>query len=363
MDIDPRTLSIFVTVLVIIAAMGMALIVDLLKGNVEQLRETAIDLKARKDAAERHARVLERQITRSEATTSQALTAAPRPVPALLAETARSAADAQPKANESEVQSRKESALTHSKAAAKQRGMSPAVAAVAESVAARMAAGGFSPTNAAAAAAGAPPAAVSLPPLRAGQQPSAAATAARKNWSEILRSQKHGQADSAEGAAVNNLIQFSTLRGADGLPAGYHEYAVLQRLAASGQAFTGLVIAIGTNALDRMQVGLVGGFLRSLLEEKDFGCLSGAHEFVLICPNLDGEGAQRRLASVAEKLWDFQLRSMGSIDVQFAWGGKEARNDSLNEAVAAATEQMQETRRSRPHSVASQSTIELQQAV
>jgi len=363
MDIDPRTLSIFVTVLVIIAAMGMALIVDLLKGNVEQLRETAIDLKARKDAAERHARVLERQITRGEASTNQALAVAPRAVPALLAETARPAADQQQRASESETLSRKETALTTtSKTAGKPRGMSPAVAAVAESVAARMAAGGFSPPVHA--SAGTPPAAVSLPPLRAGKP--AEATATRKNWSEILKSQKHGQAESAEAAAaagVNNLIQFSTLRGADGLPAGYHDYAVLQRLAASGQAFTGLVIAIGTNALDRMQVGLVGGFLRSLLDEKDFGCLSGSHEFVLICPNLDGEGSQRRLASVAEKLWDFQLRSMGSIDVQFAWGGKEARNENLNEAVAAAIDQMQETRRSRPVSAASQSTIELQQAV
>jgi hypothetical protein len=112
-----------------------------------------------------------------------------------------------------------------------------------------------------------------------------------------------------------------------------------------------LAISIGMNPMDRMQVGLVTGYLRSLLEVRDFGCMTGSHEFLMVCNQVEGEVAQRRLSAVAEKLWDFQLRSMGSMPVQFSWGAKESHDESLNDVVAAAMDQMQETRRSRPATV------------
>ena len=138
--------------------MGVALIVDLLKGNNEQLRELAIELKAKKDSAEKHLQVLEVHTTallRQPARVSASATApaghsllserpaggqntASRPtiVPnrassAFAAETAT--ATAEPGFHSAVRKSRDESQP--------KREMSPAVAAVAQSVAARMAAG------------------------------------------------------------------------------------------------------------------------------------------------------------------------------------------------------------------------------
>jgi hypothetical protein len=182
------------------------------------------------------------------------------------------------------------------------------------------------------------------------QRPAEAAPAARKNWNELLKMHKRG-GEHAEENGVNNLIPFEALRQLDSLPGGYHDYAVLQRVAASGQRFTGLAISIGMSQMDRMQVGLVTGYLRSLLEVRDFGCMTGSHEFLMVCNQVEGEVAQRRLSAVAEKLWDFQLRSMGSMPVQFSWGAKESHDESLNDVVAAAIDQMQETRRARPVTV------------
>jgi hypothetical protein len=39
------------------------------------------------------------------------------------------------------------------------------------------------------------------------------------------------------------------------------------------------------------------------------------------------------------------------MPVQFSWGAKESHDESLNDVVAAAMDQMQETRRSRPATV------------
>ena len=60
--------------------------------------------------------------------------------------------------------------------------------------------------------------------------------------------------------------------------------------------------------------------------------------------------AQRRLFQVSEKLWDFQLRSLGQLAVMFSWGGLEVSSDSLSSAVAAARERMYQTRRNRRQS-------------
>ncbi len=324
MDFEPQTLSIFVTVLVIIVAMGTALVVDLLKGNVEQLREVAIDLRARKDAAEEKVRILQDQVSAQQ----QKLLAGAPEAPKVLEEPAA------PVLLPTQVAPKAEPAA---------RKMSPAVAAVAETVAARMASGGFRPG----------PDAEIIPPAprsKPAHRPAEATPAARKNWNELLKMHKRA-GDSAEENGVNNLIPFEALRQLDNLPGGYHDYSVLQRVAASGQRFTGLAISIGMNPMDRMQVGLVTGYLRSLLEVRDFGCMTGSHEFLMVCNQVEGEVAQRRLSAVAEKLWDFQLRSMGSMPVQFSWGAKESHDESLNDVVAAAMDQMQETRRARPVTV------------
>jgi hypothetical protein len=74
---------------------------------------------------------------------------------------------------------------------------------------------------------------------------------------------------------------------------------------------------------------------------------SGEDEFLLICPQERGAAAQRRLSQIAQQLWDFQLRSLGSFQILFGWGGLEVRSESNEEAIASARECMQETKRSR----------------
>src|SRR4029077_10130267 len=86
---------------------------------------------------------------------------------------------------------------------------------------------------------------------------------------------------------------------------------------------------------------------QSLLGPSDFAAQSGAEEFLLIFPGERGASAQRRLSQVAQQLWDFQLRSLGSYSILFSWGGVEVRSESIDEAIASATERMEETRRGR----------------
>jgi hypothetical protein len=168
---------------------------------------------------------------------------------------------------------------------------------------------------------------------------------AKKDWTQILNTQKHGNVPQPQEAS--NVIEFNNIRPYDMLPVGYHEYPVLQKVAEFGRPFNGLVISIGLNQLERTEVGVVSGFLRTLLQSSDFACMPSSDEFLIVSYNVDGEEAQRRLATVAERLWDFQLRVMGAINVQFAWGGKESTGDSLNDVVAAAVDQMRETRAAR----------------
>jgi len=46
-------------------------------------------------------------------------------------------------------------------------------------------------------------------------------------------------------------------------------------------------------------------------------------------------------------LWNFQLRGQGSCSVLFSWGGINAQNEPLSEAIASAIERMQQTKRNR----------------
>ena len=384
MDFGPQTLSIFVTLFLILAAMGIALIVDLLKGNNEQLRELAIELKAKKDAAEKHLQVLEVHTT--ALLRQPTLLAASAAGQSLLSENAAAGGGSQKAAPRPTIVPNRSAAPATEEAgfhAAARKGrdesqpkreMSPAVAAVAQSVAARMAAGKMNPVAAAVTAnvdpvAPQPDIVVPVPtfaaPAAAGLTPEIvsvevktgifqAPSDARKDWSRILTSRKREALAPATAAPAtdDNLIQFEPIRVPEVeeirvLPAGFHDYSILRKAAASGASLQGMVVSIGLNQVDSGQLSEVSTFIRTLLEPEDFGCQSGSDEYVLVCL-ADGQAAQHRLSAIAEKLWDFQLRSMGQLNVQFAWGGMEARpTDKLNDVVASAIDQMTETRRAR----------------
>ena len=363
MDLGPQTLSLFLMVFVILVAMGVALVVDLLKGNNEQLRELAIELKAKKESAERHLQVLETHT--AHLLQQPALASGPGATQSLLEQ------QQQQQSIASDAVSRKPR-----EEGVPKREMSPGVAAVAQAVEARMAAGR---------------AAHYTKPVKEQEQmpdevmvPAAAAAFAmggidlktgafqidntkhnetKKDWSRILSTKKQQQeapvveaAPAADvemaAASISNLLHFDAVRGPvtvedSGLPAGFHDAAILRKAAELGKVADGMVVSIGLNQMDRAQMVEVSQFVQSLLQPADFGCQSGSDEFVLVC-STESQSAQRRLSDIAERLWDFQLNSMGTLNVQFAWGGMEARgHEKLSDVVATAVDQMTETRRAR----------------
>ncbi|MBL8291403.1 MAG: diguanylate cyclase [Bryobacterales bacterium] len=146
------------------------------------------------------------------------------------------------------------------------------------------------------------------------------------------------------------------------LPPGMQEPTVLTSLLEANQAFNGVAVSIGINDYEALRERLataadsaeamapVHKLIDSMLRPEDFACRFNEDEFVLLFPGETGSSAQRRLFQVSEKLWDFQLRSLGQLAVMFSWGGLEVPNDSLSSAVSAARERMYQTRRNRRQS-------------
>ena len=329
MDFGSHTLQIFVSLALVLACAGVALVCDVLQGNNEHLREIAVEFKVRHEEAERRYKVLEKK---------------GKGIPDLSGTKPMLAANAQPAAN---IASRTHISLeakhepTGSAAPASQlhaikspdrqegvgrrsREMTADIAAIAES-ASRIA-------NR------------EKPKVEMAPPEAAPARPGRKNWDQLLSKavpQARPQA---------SVIPFESIR--ESLPSGFQDSGMLQRAVDSGKSITGLIVSIGTNDLPGEKASEVADFVRSLLGPQDFGCQSGSHEFVLVCNGEQGAAAKNRLNAIAEKIWDFQLRSMSGASLQFSWGSIEAKGENLGNAVASAMEQMQETRSSRRVSVA-----------
>ena len=152
----------------------------------------------------------------------------------------------------------------------------------------------------------------------------------------------------------NSAMAASTLANAPAeiaaVPAGFHDGYILSRLVQSRQPVSGLVVSIGVNTprdADGSMPEPIRKLVESLIGPGDFACQSSSEEFLLIYPNERGASAQRRLSQIAQQLWDFQLRSLGSVSILFSWGGLEVSSESIDEAIASANERMHETRRGR----------------
>ena len=146
------------------------------------------------------------------------------------------------------------------------------------------------------------------------------------------------------------------------LPSGMHDRATLDFLREDLAPFTGLVVAIGINDYERLEASagveaaqdlvrsvaqLVKSLTSNLMGPQHFACKSAADEFIIAYNGEIGPAAQRRMSSVSERLWDFQLRSIGTFSVVFSWGATEANEESFGEAIEAACERMRETRQNR----------------
>jgi hypothetical protein len=132
------------------------------------------------------------------------------------------------------------------------------------------------------------------------------------------------------------------------VPTGMCDQAALQPFLDTGFPFTGLVVLVGiANSRMPSREHPAQPFIEGILCPGDFACRYGKDEFLIICPELRGAEAQRRLNEISERLWNFQLRGQGSFSVLFSWGGIGVENEPLSEAIASATGRMQQTKRSR----------------
>jgi hypothetical protein len=170
--------------------------------------------------------------------------------------------------------------------------------------------------------------------------------AAKKDWGSLLSRNAQG----IKTLPASTMPEPSTPALPAGFQTGFHDGFVLNKLVQSHQPITGLVVSIGVNAAGKSNRKLpesVAKLVESLIGPEDFAAQSGEDEFLLIFPRERGASAQRRLTQIAEQLWDFQLRSLGSFQILFSWGGVEVRAESIEEAIASASERMQETKRGR----------------
>ena len=142
------------------------------------------------------------------------------------------------------------------------------------------------------------------------------------------------------------------------IPGGFHPAPVLARLLEEEAPFHGLAIVIsvvdyvrlmaeqGKPAAEQL-MGSISRLVMSLAREQDFACRIAEDEFILLYLGETGAAAKRRIQQVSERLWDFQLRSLGSVSVIFSWGASESTQEPVVQAVEYAREQMLESRRNR----------------
>lgn len=309
MELGQYQLQIFVSLVVILAAC-VALICDFLKRNNEQLRELTIELKVRWEEEQKRSHLLAPRVTERAPKTEKTV--------------ASPAAPSAPKQHVAVGKDRKRT-VNPEALAAMERG-------------AALAGSGGRPRSAAFA-----PVAESKPEpkpevmvVAQEQKP------VKKDWGTLLNR------NAATNHSTNHAIapQVSDIL----LPAGFQDGFVLNKLVQSHQPVSGLVVSIGVSAASKSDGKLpaaVHELVQSLIGPHDFAAQSSDDEFLLIYPQERGASAQRRLSQIAQQLWDFQLRSLGSFQILFSWGGLEVSSESIDEAIASASERMQETRRGR----------------
>jgi hypothetical protein len=339
MEFGQYQMQIAFTLVVILGAAFVALVCDLLKGNNEQLRELAIELKIRREEETKRFQMLA-----PHAFTASAKTALQIEQPFGQGQPLATSVNKRPVRRDKRP-------LAPEALEAIQRGVELAASPRPRRAPDRV------PTEHP--AADEPVVEVPLMEvMQAEVMPSAVAVAvpaksrgASRDWGSLLNARRHAvELTHINTAAATASSTSDGLETEVALPAGFQDGFVLTRLVETRQPVSGLVVSIGASTsqdTDRSLPADVCEFIQSLIGPGDFAAQSGTDEFLLIYPGERGASAQRRLSQIAEQLWDFQLRSMGSLSILFSWGGVEVRSESIDEAIASATERMQETRRGR----------------
>jgi hypothetical protein len=173
----------------------------------------------------------------------------------------------------------------------------------------------------------------------------------REFWRDVViefgEARQAIEARKAEKDPVREAVAETTQR------VGIQDASVLaSRLSANGR-FRGLAMIVGINdyAALRGRSGFnqseVDRLIESLTESKHVACRTSEDEFVLLFENVIGRDAQSKSAAVSERLWDFQLRNIGSFMIAFSWGACEAAGEPLSTCLENARDEMRSTRRGR----------------
>ncbi len=142
------------------------------------------------------------------------------------------------------------------------------------------------------------------------------------------------------------------------IPSGIQDRQMLADLVEQDAAFDGVVFFVGLLGYEhliadhgqpavRQAVAAANGYFNSLLGESGFGCWAEESLFVMVVPAESMEVARQLSQQTAEGLWDYQLRSLGSLPIIFHWGSFEAAGEPLSMALQSANEQMIESGRAR----------------
>jgi hypothetical protein len=140
------------------------------------------------------------------------------------------------------------------------------------------------------------------------------------------------------------------------LPAGMQDQATYRRLLEMPNPMSGIVISISINEFNQLKnatgeealtslLDSVEVLMGSMIRDSDFGVKSAADQWLFVY-SIDENGfSQRRVAGLSEKLWDFQLRHLGQSNLSFSWAAVNVNAERLQDAVAAAIERMESSRR------------------
>lgn len=144
------------------------------------------------------------------------------------------------------------------------------------------------------------------------------------------------------------------------LPTGIHDAATWARLLTLPNPMTGILFVITLQASDGVSVvdrksalpatenaAAIDKLMASFVREGDFGARILENEWVFVYSHDVAGFNQRRVGMISEKLWDFQLRHLGMANVSFKWGAVDVKSEPLGEAVQAARDRMNQTRRAR----------------
>jgi hypothetical protein len=159
-----------------------------------------------------------------------------------------------------------------------------------------------------------------------------------------------------------NLREMPSGAKADWLPAGLHPADTLERALRKPEPFAGAVMVVAISDYDK-NVELHGeakihpilddvlSFISEAAGQTAFLCRSSSQELVIAWPAERLENPQRVFHAITEKLWDFQLRSLGGVTIIFTWGSHESHGGPLLRALEGARLQMLESRRHRKSTI------------